>query len=276
MFSNWCRVVLALAGVVLLVAGCAPADAARAGEIPAGGGQDSQELVVFAASSLTGAFEAIAGEYQRENPGTSIVFNFGGSSQLRYQLENGAHADVFASADEKQMDLARRSGLIAGEPEVFAGNELALVVPSTNPAGISGLADLAKPGAKLVLAAPDVPAGAYARQAIAAMGRSGQFGSGFEQRALANVVSQEENVKRVLAKVQMGEADAGFVYASDTKGAAGVTAIPIPGEFQEKAKYLIAMIKGARRPDAAGAFVRYVLGDQGRSVLVKYGFTAQR
>ncbi|MCL5257263.1 MAG: molybdate ABC transporter substrate-binding protein [Chloroflexi bacterium] len=261
---------------VLVVAGCGTASSPSAVGTQGSAAQAPREVTVFAASSLTESFTEMATVFEHDNPGTKIVFNFGSSSQLRTQLENGAQADVFASADQKQMDLAAQANVIAGKSQVFANNSLVVVVPSTNPAGIAGPADLAKPGVKLVLAGPEVPAGAYARRAITAMSQSSRFGADFEKNALSNVVSQEDNVKRVLAKVQMGEADAGFVYVSDAKGAEGVKAIPVPSEFQETAQYPIALVKEGHQPDVAAAFVRYVLGDQGQAILAKHGFVARR
>ena len=174
----------------------------------------SRTLTVFAAASLADAFTEIGIAFETANPGAAVVFSFAGSQTLRTQIEAGAPADVFASANSTEMDLLIDAGLVAaGAPQVFLSNKLAVILPPTNPKGVEQLQDLARPGLKLVLAAEEVPVGGYARQALDKM--NGSFGKEFKAQVLANVVSNEDNVKQVVAKVQLGEADAGIVYASD-------------------------------------------------------------
>ncbi len=231
-------------------------------------------VTVFAAASLKDAFDELAGAFEEVNPGTRVVFNFGGSPTLRTQLELGARADVFASADQKQMDLALARGVVASAGQVFACNSLVLITPKENPGRVSSLADLRRKGLKLVLAHPDVPVGAYARRLLAALDRDPAYGAGFSEAVLANAVSLESNVKQVVAKVELGEADAGVVYGTDVTPsvAPNLTRIEIPGRFNLVAEYPIALTKEASNRRAAQAFIDFVLSPAGQAVLAKYGF----
>lgn len=231
------------------------------------------ELTVFAAASLTGAFQEIGGMFEETHPGTRVRFNFAGSQQLATQLEQGAIADVFASADQRWMDYAGEKGLLAGEARLFAHNRLVVIVPSTNPARIGRLQDLARRGVKLVVAAEAVPVGTYTRQVLAKLAQRPDFAQDYDRRALANVVSQEENVKAVVTKVQLGEADAGVVYASDAQGSVArhLRVFPIPDEQNVIADYPIAALKGANAPSAAEDFIALVLAPEGQNVLKKFG-----
>ena len=247
-----------------------PAVAASAAPFPAGGG----ELTVFAAASLTGAFGEIGGDLEAANPGLKVTFNFAGSQALVTQLTEGAGADVFASANAKQMDAANAAGVIDGASVNFTQNRLAIVVPKDNPGGVKDLADLAKSGVKLVVAAPDVPVGGYAVKSICAAGADASaYGADFVSNVSANIVSQEDNVKAVLAKVQTGEADAGITYTTDVSPAAAqdVTLIAIPTAVNVIAKYPIAAVKGGDAALAA-AFISYVNSAAGQATLQKWGF----
>jgi molybdate transport system substrate-binding protein len=234
----------------------------------------SGELTVFAAAAFTEASQEMKTRLEESNPGLSITLNFASSTQLRAQLEQGARADVYASADEKQMDLAQQAGLLAGEPVVFARNRLVVILPRDNPAGIETLQDLARPGVKLDLVNENAPAGAYARQFLQQASAAPAFGAEFEQRALANVVSEEENVKQVVAKVRLGEADAGICYSSDVTPEASpdLLTIDIPDELNPIAIHLIAVLKDAGDPALARAFVDYVLSAEGQAILQKQNF----
>jgi len=172
-------------------------------------------LTVYAAASLTDAFRDLGRTLEAAHPGLTVRFNFAGSQQLALQIEQGAPADVFASADQRWMSYAAEKGLVAGESAIFARNRLVAIVPRTNPARIGGLPDLARRGTKVVVAAEAVPAGKYSREALEKLSTAPGFPPEYARRVLANVVSQEENVKAVVAKVQLGEADAGLVYRSD-------------------------------------------------------------
>src|SRR4051812_27206333 len=173
------------------------------------------DLTVFAASSLTDAFNEIGQAFQQSYPGVTPKFNFAASTALRQQIEQGARADVFASADQVQMEMAKKSGVIAGEDRLFAKNKLVLIYPTANPGKVSSVQDLARPGLKFVLTDRYVPIGAYARQALESMSKDPQFGPDFATRVLANLKSEELNVRAVVTKVQLGEADAAIVYATD-------------------------------------------------------------
>ena len=232
------------------------------------------KLTVFAAASLADAFTTMQTMLEEANPGLTITFNFAGSQQLATQLVEGADADVFASANDAQMRAARAGGALAGEPRAVTRNRLAIVVPRDNPAGIAAPADLTRNGLKLVVANPDVPVGAYSLEALDKMSADPRFGADFRARVEANIVSQEDNVKQVVTKVQLGEADAGIVYVTDVSAAVApdVTLIEIPAPFNVIAVYSIAPVTGG---DAglAQAFIDFSLSDAGQAILASYGFT---
>jgi molybdate transport system substrate-binding protein len=235
---------------------------------------DGGALTVFAAASLTDSFNEIKATLEAANPDLSITYNFAGSSALVTQLAEGAKADVFASASSAQMTKAQEADIISGDPVVFTQNRLAIVVPKDNPAGLQTPADLAKEGVKLVLAQPEVPVGQYARQSICKAGADrATFGDGFVDKVAANIVSEEDNVKSVLAKVRLGEADAGIVYTTDiTAEVEGeVSVIEIPESINVVATYPIAPVTGGNA-ELAAAFISYVLGPDGQAVLQKHGF----
>jgi molybdate transport system substrate-binding protein len=252
----------------------APATQARTAlptAIPLTSTPEPRTLTVFAAASLTNAFTEIGKDFEAANPGVTVTFNFAGSQALRTQIEQGAAADVFASANKTEMDTLVTDALVAQDaPQVFLNNKLVVILPSNNPAALENLEELAKPGIKLVIAAEEVPVGKYARQALDAM--NGQFGSDFKDKVLANVVSNEDNVKQVVAKVQLGEADAGIVYTSDAVAAPELKTIEIPVELNVIAKYPIATLSNSANADLATAFIDYVLSGDGQSVLQKWGF----
>src|ERR1041384_4584469 len=252
----------------MLLAGGAPATTS----IPAStAALEPHTLNVFAAASLTDAFTEIGKKYEATHPGVSVTFNFAGSQALRTQIEEGAPADVFASANKTEMDALVRDGFVVqGTSQVFLTNKLIVILPASNTAHVAKLEDLASPGVKLVLAAEEVPVGKYARQAFDQM--SGQFGNDFKDKVLANVVSNEDNVRQVVAKVQLGEADAGIVYTSDTVAAPDLKTIEIPMEENVIAKYPIAPLIKSANPDLARAFIDYVLSSDGQNILQKWGF----
>jgi molybdate transport system substrate-binding protein len=230
---------------------------------------------VFAAASLTDAFTEIAAEFERANPGAEVTFNFAASSALRAQLEQGARADAFASADTAQMNTARQNGVISGQETIFARNSLVIITPKANPGGVSAPRDLSKSGLKLVLAAPEVPVGNYARQMLMNMDRDpATYGAGFNEAALKNLASNESNVRQVVAKVELGEADAGIVYGTDVTAsvAPNLNVIQVPGAVNVIAEYPIAVTKEARNGRAGQAFVDYVLSPAGQAILKKYSF----
>ena len=245
-----------------------------AGSSSRGAAQRGTTLTVFAAASLTEPFSQLGRSFEASHPGTTVRFNFTGSQQLVLQIQQGAKADVFASADERWMQTAKDSGLVEGEPVLFAHNELVVIVPVANPGGIKRLQDLSRSGVKLVIAAEAVPVGHYTREMLAKLSSQPGFGPKYDQQVLANVASYEENVKGVIAKVQLGEADAGVVYRSDATGAGAsqVSVLTIPDAANVVASYPIAVIRGAPSPELAKAFVELVRSEPGQESLEKAGF----
>ena len=231
-------------------------------------------ITVFAAASLADALGAIAKEFEREHPRLKVRINAAGSQQLAAQLGQGAEADVFASADATWMQKVVAKGRVQGTPAEFATNRPVVIVSRERGGAITQLADLAKPGVKLVLGAKPVPIGQYSRAAIERLAKQPGYPADFAKRVLANVVSEEENVKGVVGKVQLGEADAGIVYRSDVTPALAphVRVIELPVAASIRASCWIAVLKG-RREAAARGFVDLVRSDRGRRALAERGFT---
>lgn len=246
-----------VAAVSLVLAACG-----GGGDTAAGG--DGVELTVSAASSLTAAFTDIGEDFEAEHDGVTVVFNFGPSDGLAAQIQESGGVDVFASASPTWMDAVEEDPGATGRTD-FARNRLAIVVPSDDPAGITSLEDLAEPGVQIVLAAEGVPAGDYAREIFA--------NGGIADAALANVVSNEEDVKGVITKILAGEGDAGIGYVTDVTSdlADQVRLIEIPDDVNVIATYPIAVVADAEHADDAQAFVDFVLGP-GQDVLDGYGF----
>lgn len=236
------------------------------------GAAQAETLTVFAASSLTDAFQEMGMAFKART-GVEVVFQFAGSQVLRTQLEQGAKADVYASASDAQFDPLVKAGLVLNK-QGFTRNQLALIVPASNPAGIKSLSDLTKPGVKLVLAQTSVPVGQYARQVFDNLSKASR--TPFAQRALKNVVSEETNVRQVALKVQLGEADAGIVYTTDLtpEVRAKIKTIAIPGKHNVTATYPIGTLKGSQK--GAGQFVNFVVSKEGQAILKKWGFLKVR
>ena len=253
MLRSRIRLAAALAvAALLLVAGCGDESGGSSGAAA------PSEIKVFAAASLTAAFTELGQQYTSANGGTKVTFNFAGSQALATQIQQAAPADVFASADLANMDKVKD---LVGTSQNFASNLLAIVVEEGNPKGVKGLDNLARPDLKVVLAAPDVPAGKYAAEIL---GKAG---------VAVKPVSQEDNVKAVVTKVSLGEADAGIVYVTDiTAGGAKAEGVDIPREQNVLATYPIATVKASRAPDEAQAFMDLVLSAEGQQVLKQYGF----
>jgi molybdate transport system substrate-binding protein len=250
---------LLLAGVLAAsLAACGPAgDAAP----PAGKASGAGTLTVFAAASLKQTFGELARTFEQQHPGTKVALNFAGSSDLVTQITEGAPADVFASADTKNMDKLKAASLVDGKPENFATNVLTIAVPPDNPAGISSFTDLARPGTTVVVCAPQVPCGAATEKVEAAAGTT-----------LAPA-SEESAVTDVLGKVVSGEADAGLVYVTDAKAAAGkVKAIAFDESAAAVNTYPIATVGSSMHKELAARFIDLVNGAEGRRVLAAAGF----
>jgi molybdate transport system substrate-binding protein len=249
----------ALAVTALAAAGCGSSS---------GGSSDSkttagQSVTVFAAASLQKTFTTLGGQFEQQHPGTKVTFSFAGSSDLVTQIINGAPADVFASADTKNMTKVTDAKLTSGTPVNFATNTLTIVVPPADPAKITSFEDLAKPGTKVVLCAPQVPCGSAAKTIESATGTT------------IKPVSEESSVTDVLSKVTSGEADAGLVYVTDAKGAAGkVTTVSFPEASKAVNTDPIVVLKNAKQPALATQFADYITGPQGQQVLRDAGFGA--
>ncbi len=252
-----------------LISGCAPASSLPAPD------PEPRTLTVFAASSLINAFTEIGKGFQAANPNVTVTFNFAGSQALRTQIVEGAPADVFASANNTEMNALMDANLVAGDaPQTFLANKLVVVLPADTPAGINSLEDLANPGIKIVFAAEEVPVGRYTREALEQM--DDQFGVGFSDEVLSNVVSNEDNVRQVLTKIQLGEADAGIVYTSDAVAAPELQTIDIPVELNVVATYPIAPLVESSNAELARAFIAYVLSEEGQAILQTWGFAPPR
>jgi molybdate transport system substrate-binding protein len=228
------------------------------------GSQDRQEVTVFAAASLAEAFHAIEDAFESEHEGADLVLNLAGSQVLATQLTEGAPADVFASANSSQIDRVRQAGRIF-ESQPFATNRLVIATPVDDPAGIESFRDLARPGLRIVLAGPAVPAGAYARDALDQLD--------VNDAVLANIVSNEDSVRGVVSKLQLGEADAGIVYSSDLEHSE-LRQISLPPQVQVAVIYEVATLTDAPRPELAAAVEAYLGGDTGSTILADHGFGA--
>ena len=236
------------------------ADAGRAG---------GATLTVFAAASLRDVFSALGNTFEREHPGVKAQFNFAGSQELRTQIEQGAPADVFAAADTKHMNAARKAGLVDA-PKLFATNAPVIVVPADNPGKVRSLADLAT-AKRLVIGTPEVPIGTYTLQILDRA--KTKLGPDFPARIQARVASRELNVRQVLTKVMLGEADAGIVYRTDARSAADrVLIVEIPAELNVLAEYPIATVARAPHAELARAWVALVTGPMGQAALEGAGF----
>jgi molybdate transport system substrate-binding protein len=218
-------------------------------------------LTVFAAASLKNPFTEIGKEFEASHPGVTVTFNFAGSADLVSQIQQGAPADVFASADTKNMEKATSDNLVSGAPVDFASNTLEIATPPDNPAHITKLADLAEPGVKVVLCAVEVPCGSAAHTVEAAAG------------VTIKPVSEEQAVTDVLGKVTSGEADAGLVYVTDVKGAGDtVHGVTFPESAKAVNTYPIAPLAGSKHTGTALAFAEFVAGAKGQAVLAAAGF----
>jgi molybdate transport system substrate-binding protein len=231
-----------------------------------------EELAVFAAASLTNVFQDVSAAFEAEHPGVKVRLNLAGSHQLAQQIAHDAPADVFASADSAQMAVAVGTGRIAPESvHTFAANRLVIIVPPDNEADVTTVDDLVRPGLRLVLAGETVPAGAYTRLFLTQLADSGAVQDDYEGAVLGNVVSYEQNVRAVLTKVALGEADAGIVYETDAL-AEDVLQLAIPEALNVVATYPIAPLADSQQPAAAGAFIDYILSPAGQAILESHGF----
>jgi molybdate transport system substrate-binding protein len=257
--------IIAMAAVV---AACSAASGASAGP-----STTPVELTVYAAASLKGALESVKTAYETAHPGTTLTIATDASSTLRTQIEQGAPADVLLSADQSNPKKLVDAGLTDGPAVDFAGNLLAIIVPTTNAAGISIPADLARRGLKIIAAGADVPITKYATQAVANLAGLPGYPAGFAAAYAANVASKEDNVKAVVAKVELGEGDAAIVYVTDAKASTRVKTIEIPAAANVPATYAGAVVRASTtRGVAAHAFLTWLAGSDGQVILARFGF----
>lgn len=250
-------IVLASVGLVAVACGGVGSRPAASPSVP----QVSGSLTVLAAASLTDAFTTIGDQLHRKYPGIATTFSFAGSATLVAQIQQGAPADVFASADQANMQKVVSGGFVTGTPSVFAHNKLQIAVQAGNPRHITSLNDLANPANKVVVCAPGVPCGTYSTTTFSKAGIT------------VKPVSQEQDVKSVLTKVGLGEADAGIVYITDVKSAAGkVDGVTIPDDLNTTAAYPLAELKTTQSDAAAKAFIDFVLSSDGQATLERFGF----
>lgn len=257
---------LLLLGLILLLSACRGSPEGEA---------SAQPLLVFAAASLSEAFTEVEALFEAQNPGVDVVFNFAGSQQLAQQLAAGAPGDVFASANEQQMERVITSGQVAAdEVQWFACNRLVVILPTTGSARLQSLTDLSQPGTSLVLAAAEVPAGAYTLEFLDRASTNPDFPSTFRDDVLKNAVSYEQNVRAVLTKVVLGEVDAGIVYGSDVAGEyeTRVRTLEIPDPLNPTAAYPIAPLTTSENRALAQLFVEFILSTEAQQILSDYGF----
>jgi len=251
-----------LATVTVLAAGCgssSPGSSAAVKNPP--GSKLSGTVIVFAAASLNNAFDKLGSQFEKLHPGTSLKFNYAGSSGLATQLTQGAKADLFASANTANMKIVQDASLVSGTPKDFAQNKLEIVVGKGNPLHITSVSDLSKSNIKVAVCQKDVPCGAYSADVFKKAG------------VTVKPVSEETSVSGVVTKVSLGEADAGIVYVTDVKAAGDkVSGVPIPPNQNVVADYPMVRLKDASNSSAATAFINYVDGSAGQKVLASYGF----
>jgi molybdate transport system substrate-binding protein len=245
----------------LMLAACSSSTTTAPSAGSSGSGKVSGTVVVFAATSLTDAFDKIGAQFEKAHPGVTVKFNYNGSSSLATSITQGAPADVFASAAPANMKTVTDAGDAAGTPQVFTRNTGEIMVENGNPKKITSVKDLANPAIKVAVCAPQVPCGAVATAIFKNAG------------VTVKPVSEETNVGGVVTKVTLGEVDAGIVYVTDVKESEGkATGVPIPADQNDITEYPIVQVKGAPNATAGKAFISYVLGPDGQKVLASFGF----
>jgi len=240
----------------------------------AGLAEEQQDLTVYCGAGLTGALSEI-GEIYENSSNMSVKFNFDGVPALRAQIEQGAYADVLVSANLKHMNALKSEGFIENQTVViFVRNKVAIIVPNGNPANITGLKDLAVPGLKILMGTRELPAGDYAQQVLDKLAADPEYGPAFKKSVLANVVSQETTVNRVVSKVALGEADAGFAFISDVSPqmVGKVTKILIPDKYNVIGDFPVGVLSQSKHKEEAQAFIDVIMSNEGQAILEKYGF----
>lgn len=238
---------------------------------PSGAGRD---LTVYAAASLTAPLEAVRATYESSHPGLHLTLAFDSSAALRTQIEQGAPADIFLSADLTNPQTLADAGFATGLVTKFAGNHLVIVVPKTNPASIDTPADLARPGVRIVAAGEKVPITVYATKLIEHLGAQAGYPLDFASAYEANVVSREDNVKAIVAKVGLGEADAGIVYVTDALASDQLATIDVPSAAAVSATYGGVVVAASPHQGEAADFLAWLAGPDGQAILADFGFVA--
>lgn len=235
----------------------------------------TQQLTIYAAASLTEAFSDLAEQFEISHPNVEVAISFAGSQQIAQQLSQGAPGDLFASANAKQMENVISAGrVMSGADREFIHNQLMIILPWDNQGNITGVRDLLKPGLRLILADKSVPVGYYSQKMLEQANQQPVYGQNFKEKVLGNVVSYEENVRAVLTKIILGEAEAGIVYVSDAAGAqeGDIKMIPIPDEINVAASYYIAPLSDSSETELGLKFIALVLSPRGQDILNTHGF----
>jgi molybdate transport system substrate-binding protein len=268
--------VLALAacsgGATPLPSAAAPSSPAASTGTASGPPAASASLMIYGAASLKGALDKAKTAYEAANPGTTLTISTDSSSALETQIEQGAPADVFLSADQTNPKKLIDKGLADGAAVTFAGNKLTIVVPTANPAGITTPADLAKTGVKVIAAGDTVPITKYATMLVANLAKESGYPANFVAAYTANIASKEDNVKALIAKIELGEGDAGIVYVTDAKASTKVKTIDVPPSANVPATYDGVVIKASKNAAAAQAFLAWFAGPDGQAILKDLGF----
>jgi molybdate transport system substrate-binding protein len=268
--------VVGLAVALLALDACQPAGGGSPGA-PAGSGASTglvppSSLTIFAAASLKAALEKVRSAYEAANPGTTLTISTDSSAALETQIEQGAPADVFLSADTTNPQKLVDAGLASGSIVTFAGNHLAVIVPTADPARISSPADLARPGVKVIAAGDSVPITKYANQLVANLAKLPGYPADFATAYAANVVSKEDDVAAVVTKIALGEGDAAIVYVTDAKTSGQVRVVPVPDAANVPAVYGGIVVKASAHQAAAASFLAWLAGPAGQGILASFGF----
>ena len=258
------RLALLVSVLLIVLAACSSAGASASAA--------SLELTIYGAASLKAVLEAADAAYETANPGTRVTLSTDSSSALETQIEQGAPADVFLSADTTNPKKLVDAGLADGEPVTFARNELTIIVPTANPAGITSPADLAKPGVKVIAAGDEVPITKYATQLVDNLAKEAGYPADFAPKYAANIASKEDNVAAVRGKIELAEGDAAIAYVTDAKASTKVTTLDVPDAANVPATYAGVVVRASRNAAAAKAFLAWFVGPDGQAILSRFGF----
>jgi molybdate transport system substrate-binding protein len=271
--TRWARVGPSVIVALGLVAACASGRGTVSTAPGVGSGSVAPiALTVFAAASLKKPFADVEAVYRTGHPGVFLSFSFGASGLLQTQIEQGAPADVFASADARDPQELAAGGFATGPVTIFASNRLAVVVPMANRAGVTSPRDLARPGLKVVAAGDDVPVTEYANQLLDNLAKEAAYPADFAARVKANVVSQEDNAAAILAKIELDEGDAAIVYLSDARSSAKVSSVALPARANVQATYAAVAVRRSTHAAASAVFIAWLAAPEGQAILARHGF----